>query len=62
MSIPLDGYRTFIDDFVDRIAEMPELLRHARDTVDADPVVLHMTVNHELAQRITKQLRVAARS
>jgi hypothetical protein len=27
MSIPLDGYRTFIDDFVERIGEMPELMR-----------------------------------
>jgi hypothetical protein len=60
MGIPLDAYRTFIDDFVDRIAEMPELLRHARGTVEADPVVLHMHVDDRLLQRISKQLRAAA--
>jgi hypothetical protein len=62
MNIPLDSYRIFIDDFVDRIAEMPELLRYARGTVDADPVVLHMSVDHQLINRIGTQLRAAAKS
>jgi hypothetical protein len=49
MGMPLDAYNTFIDDFVDRIAEMPELIRHARGTVEADPVVLHMHVDDRAA-------------
>jgi hypothetical protein len=49
MSIPLDSYRTFIDDFVDRVAEMPELICHARDTVEADPVVLYVHIDDRLA-------------
>ena len=62
MNIPLDGYRTFIDDFVERIAEMPELLRYGSGTVEADPVFLHMDVDDELMKRIAKQLRTAAKS
>lgn len=62
MAVPLDAYRTFIDDFADRIAEMPELLRYGRGTVEADPVVLHMSVDDRLVKRISKQLQAAAKS
>jgi hypothetical protein len=62
MSIPLDSYRTFIDDFVDRVAEMPELIRHARGTVEADPVVLYVHIDDRLVNRITAQLRAVAKS
>jgi hypothetical protein len=61
MGIPLDAYNAFIDDFVDRIAEMPELLRHARGTVEADPVLPHMHVDDRLLQRISKQVRATAK-
>jgi hypothetical protein len=40
--IPLQAYRTFIDDFVERVGEMPELLRYASGAVEVDPVLLHM--------------------
>jgi hypothetical protein len=62
MNIPLDSYRTFIDDFVDRITEMPELLRYGRGTVEGDPVVLHMRVDDQLLQRIGTLLRAAVKS
>ena len=62
MNIPLEGYRTFIDDFVDLIGEMPELMRHARGTVEADTISLHMDVDDQLIKRITKQVRRAAKS
>lgn len=62
VNIPLDSYRTFIDDFVERIGEMPELMRYGRGTIQADPVVLHMSVDDRLLKRITKQLRTAANS
>jgi hypothetical protein len=62
VNIPLDSYRTFIDDFVERIGEMPELMRYGRGTIEADPVVLHMSVDDRLLKRITQQLRTAAKS
>ncbi len=31
MDIPLESYRNFIDDFAERVAEMPEVLRYARN-------------------------------
>jgi hypothetical protein len=62
MHIPLDGYRVFIDDFVEVIAEMPELIRHGRGTVEADTISLHMDVDEQLVKRINKQVRAAAQS
>ena len=62
MNIPLEGYRTFIDDFVELIGEIPELMRHARGTVEADTISLHMDVDDRLVKRITKQVRAAAKS
>ena len=42
--IPLQGYRTFIDDFVTRVNEMPEMLRYARGRVKVDAVLLQWTM------------------
>ena len=56
LDVPVASYRTFIDDFVARVGEMPEMLHYAHGTVEMDPVVLHMEVDDELLQRITKQL------
>ena len=56
MDVPLAACRTFIDDFVERVGEMPEMLHYAHGTVELDPVVLHMDVDDELLTRITKQL------
>jgi len=55
--VPLNSYRKFIDDFVERVGEMPEMLHYAHgSTVELDPVVLHMDVDDVLVERITKQL------
>ena len=55
--VPLAGDRTFIDDFVERVGEMPEMLHYAHgSTVELDPVVLHMEVDDKLLKRITKQI------
>ena len=55
--VPLEGYRTFIDEFVVRVGEMAELLRYAKGTVEVDPVVLQMDVDNHLLTRITRRLR-----
>jgi hypothetical protein len=55
--VPLQGYRTFVDEFVERVNEMPELLRWASGPVEAYPVFLHMEVDDQLMNRITKRLR-----
>ena len=57
MDAPLAGYRTFIDEFVERVGEMPALLHYARGRpVEADPILLHMDADDELLARITNQV------
>jgi hypothetical protein len=55
--VPLEGYRTFIDEFVVRVGEMAQLLRYAKGTVEVDPVVLPMDVDNQLLARITRRLK-----
>lgn len=54
--VPLEGYRTFIDDFVERVGEMAEMLRYAKGAVEMDPVVLNMDVDDQLLARVTRRL------
>lgn len=54
---PLQGYKRFIDDFVARVDEMPELLRYTVGTVAVDPVILHIDVDDRVFKRISKQLK-----
>jgi hypothetical protein len=54
---PLEGYRTFIDEFVVRVGEMAELLRYAKGTVEVDPVVLGMDVDDQILARITRRVK-----
>ena len=61
MSIPLDGYDTFIDDFAEFITRMPDLMRHSRGTVAADTISLHMSVDDQLLKRVTREIKAAAR-
>jgi hypothetical protein len=56
MDAPLAGYRTFINEFVERVGEMPALLHYARGIVELDPVLLHMEADDKLLERISKQL------
>ena len=60
LDIPLSSYRKFIDDFVERVGEMPEMLYYAHGTVELDPVLLHMDVDDKLLERITKRLSAIA--
>ncbi|WP_407687582.1 hypothetical protein [Mycobacterium sp. HUMS_1102779] len=53
-------YRTFIDDFVDRVQEIPAMLQYAHGTIALDPVVLHMDVEDGLIRRIRLQLNAIA--
>ena len=53
---PLAGYRTFINEFVERVDEMPELLHYACGTIELDPVLLHIEADDKLLERISKQL------
>ena len=62
MNIPLEGYNTFINDLVEFIAEMPDLMRYGRGPIEAEPISLHMSVDDALINRITKQIRAAAKS
>jgi len=55
LNIPLSLYRKFIDDFVERVGDMPEMLYYARGTIELDPVRLHMDVDDKLLERITKR-------
>ena len=55
LNIPLSSYRKFIEDFVERVGDMPEMLYYARGTVELDPVRLHMDVDDKLLERITKR-------
>lgn len=54
--VPVDGFRTFIDEFVERVGEMAELLRYAQGTVEVDPVLLVMNADDQLMARITRRL------
>ncbi|NDJ87652.1 hypothetical protein [Mycolicibacter kumamotonensis] len=42
LDVPLEGYRRFIDEFVVRVGELPDVLPYARGTIAMDPVMLEM--------------------
>jgi len=60
MVIPLEGYTTFIDDFVGRISEMHDVARYAPGDVQLDPVLLSITDDDELISRVGRQISRAA--
>jgi hypothetical protein len=60
MDAPLAGHRTFINEFVGRVGEMPEVLHYARGTVELDPLLLRMEADDKLLERISKQLNQIA--
>jgi len=61
MVIPLEGYTTFIDDFVGRVSEMHDVARYASGDVQLDPVMLSITDDDELISRVGRQISQAAR-
>ena len=60
MVIPLEGYTTFIDDFVGRISEMHDVARYAPGDVQLDPVVLSITDAGELISLVGRQISQVA--
>ena len=61
MVIPLEGYTTFIDDFVGRVSEMHDVARYAPGDVQLDPVMLSITDDDELISRVGRQISQLAR-
>jgi hypothetical protein len=61
MTIPLDGYDTFIDDFAEFLVRMPDMMRYGRGTVEAEPIALHMSVDDQLMKSITRQVKAAVK-
>ena len=57
LDVPVAAYRTFINDFVERVGEMPRMLHYAHgNTIELDPVVLQMEPDNQPLHRITSQL------
>lgn len=57
LDVPLEGYRRFIDEFVVRVGELPEVLRYARGTVAVDPVMLEIDDSDELRDKAFAGIR-----
>ncbi|CAJ1493942.1 hypothetical protein MU0083_000571 [[Mycobacterium] kokjensenii] len=57
---PLEGYRNFIDEFVERIDELPEVLRYARGHIDMGAIMLTMDDSGPLFQNAFNGLRKLA--
>lgn len=60
LDVPLEGYRNFIDEFVARIGELPNVLPYARGTIQLDPVMLEMDDSDELLRKAFDGLRKLA--
>lgn len=48
LDVPLESYHRFIDEFVARIDELPDVLPYARGTIELDPVLLEMDESAQL--------------
>ncbi|KLO26406.1 hypothetical protein ABW16_19835 [Mycolicibacter heraklionensis] len=57
---PLDGYRNFIDEFVERVGEMPEVMCYARGHIELEPIMLHVSDDDRLFDKAFKGLRKLA--
>ncbi|ORW66818.1 hypothetical protein [Mycolicibacter senuensis] len=60
LDVPLEGYRRFIDEFVGRVGELPDVLPYARGTIQMDPVMLEMEDSDELLDAAVTGLRSLA--
>lgn len=58
MGIPLDGFRVFIDDYVELVDSLPELIVDG-DGVVHEAVTLDMNLDDGLVNQINKQVRAA---
>ena len=54
---PLEGYRNFIDEFVERVGQIPEVIRYARGHIDLEPIMLQVDHADRLFTQACKGLR-----
>ncbi len=63
ISIPLESFEAFIDDFSARVRQVPESLYFSQGDMKADPVILDIDVDNDpLRDRVFQQLRRITRS
>ena len=55
--VPLDAYSAFIDDYVARMAEIPEILAWAVGPIEVGPVILDLDGDDEVMERFFARLR-----
>jgi len=60
LDVPLEGYRRFIDEFVARIGELPNVLPYARGTIQLDPIMLEIDDSDELRRKVLAGLQKLA--
>ncbi|MDV3135731.1 hypothetical protein M1248_27515 [Mycobacterium sp. 29Ha] len=61
MGIPLEGFRVFIDDYVELVDALPELVGDGGGVVH-EAVTLDIDLDDGIVNRISKQVRTAARA
>lgn len=61
LSIPLNGFRPFVNDMVERVAEMGEVQRWARAPIKLPPVYLGLDDDDKLRKRVFKGLNALRR-
>ena len=61
-ALPIEGYHRFIEDFIDRVAEMGDVARYATGDVQLDNVELSVSGGDELLRRVSTRLQQLARS
>lgn len=61
LATPLNGFRPFINDMVERIAEMGEVQRWARAPIKLPPVYLGLVNDDKLRKRVFKKLNALQR-
>lgn len=57
IDVPLDAYGAFIDDYVTRMAEIPEILAWAVGPIEVEPVTLDLDGDDEVMERFFARLR-----
>ncbi|BBX18663.1 hypothetical protein [Mycolicibacterium duvalii] len=53
---PLEGFRVFIDEFVELVDAFPRLLAHAKGTIDVGAIVLELDTDYAVLDRLTTRL------
>lgn len=61
-ALPIEGFHRFIEDFIDRVAEMGDVARYATGDVQLDNVELGVSGGDELLHRVSVRLQQLARS